>query len=130
VKVPHDFCVILSSETEEINTFNSTVKRKYNHGDTTIHVEFSKSEIETIYKSILENQPFVSPKENGKVEFIELPSPESRIQIEMNGNVYQMEWTSNDSSSKKFRKFLKTIYRILDAKNEYRNLPETDIVIF
>ena len=128
--VPHDFCIIFTSETEEINSFTSTVKRKYNHGDTTIHVEFSKNEIETIYKAMLENQPLVSLKENGKVGFILLPSLESKIQIEMNGNVYQMEWTSNDSSSKELKKFLKTIYGILESKDEYKNLPKTDIVFF
>ena len=132
VIVPKDFCVLLSDDTEEINTYTSTVKRKYNHGDTTIHVEFSKREIETIYKVMLENQPFISSNENRRNEIVDYPSFKSKIQIEMNGNVYQMEWTTNDSASKnkKLGKFLKTIYEILDTKNEYINLPKTDIIFF
>lgn len=83
---PQDFAFKIESNTELINSFDSTYTRSYLQGDSIVKIQFSSAELKLIYNSIIKNGLDRYPDNYSPTcEFYTMPSFEAKFQFRING---------------------------------------------
>ncbi len=139
---PQDFAFKIESETDIINSFDSTYLRSYREGDTVVKIEISIDELHEIFNEIKNNELDTYP-ENFIPECEVLVSPrfETKMQFRINGiykNLtykYDCQFPPITGFSKKRKYFkieksIRMIENIISSKPEVKRLSNTNWIFY
>ena len=139
-KYPNGFGFIVGSETEIINSYDSTYRRMYFGKDSVIKINFSEEELLIIYNSILDNGLDKYPDNyNPDCRIMGMPSFETKLQFTIQNKTKNLTYKYNCNNfpvfgylkSRKHEKILKTIKlinEIADNKSAIKKLSKSNLI--
>jgi len=136
-EVPKDFVFKMNfNNYDEYNSFDSTLTRSYNFGDTTLKVWLSTEEKVEVYKLILDNKFFDLPKSIplDKSQPFTVPSDEDRIAVYINGQIKNYVKFNrggvplDKNMAKRFDNVYQLLEKLLTGKAEYKKLSPSNIM--
>jgi len=119
----------------ELNTFQGTyTKDMISDPPITVDLSLTEEELDRIYQKMLETGLFSYPEEFSITlasgELMEMVTPHSSyfLKVEYGSVVKELRWedklTNQNEEAEKLRELFKLIRDIIEAKDEYKQLPE------
>lgn len=134
-RYPSDFQFRIDTTTSSYNSDTQELTRSYVKGDTTIHVPLSEVELQLIYDLAREMRFLKFPQEFERAKYGEFTDPSFITTIEISYDGENKKCSVDSGSPKieldrprKFRELADTILEILFAKDQVRNLGESDMI--
>jgi hypothetical protein len=137
INISSDFAFCLQGKTNKINTFDSTLSRKYWQRDTVIKIVFSKNDLKVIYNVYLKYDLDRLPDYyNPKGRIMRLPASVDTFTIRFNGKIKRIVYSSSLECSKlrdkyyyfKLNKFFTAIYSIIDNNKDYNSIEKSNMI--
>jgi len=135
--LPSDFAFCLKGETNTINTFDSTLTRRYYKNNKTIKITFSKANLASIYKNYINlGLDDLPDNYNPKVRS-SMPAFVDNFTIRINGKtksiVYSSDFTCIKFKDKyyylKLKIFFSSLHEIINNNVDYNSIEKSNVIL-
>jgi hypothetical protein len=132
VVAPKDFSFRFADNTDEVNSSDSTFRRRFNFRDSLTKIVFTQEEKSEIYKVMLQNNIFDLPDKIHTTGNCMIPYETYYLWVTSNGRhkktVFYANCSLRNSTANAFLNIRKKIIMVLQTKPQYTHLPESNII--